>query len=579
MTGLASQRVREVPVKTDPAIPGAPRARARIDVIRLKRALRKAVDGEVRFDPGSLAMYANDASNFRQVPIGVVIPRTLDDVVAAHRVCHQFGAPILNRGGGTSLSGETVNYAVVINHSKYLTGIGEIDPEQRLVTCQTGVINEELNRHTGQHNLVFGPDPSSHSRCVIGGNIGNNSCGVHSVQAQLYGPGPRTSDNVHALEVVTYDGARFWVGNDEEAMLEEIIAAGGRQGEIYAALRDLRDKYADEIRARYPSVAKVPRRVSGYNLDELLPEKGFNVARALTGTESTCVTVLRAVLMLTPAMLKRTLVVVGFAALAEATEHCQEIIERWRPIGLEGLDEELIQDQSAQRMHVRESRRAAQGRVTGLAAGTVRRRHRRGVGGHRAGLRDVADRREGIRRGPDPGDEKRAGGRAEPGHLEDPRGRPRLHRVRAGGRTTGRAGRTRRCRPSTVGRYLRDLRKLIELYGSAPPCTAISARAAFTAGVGFDLHERTASTTTAPSWRRRPTWWCATAARCPASTATARQRAELLAEDVRRRAGPGLPGVQADLGPGLEDEPGQGRRPLPAGREPAAGHRLQPAAA
>ncbi len=352
MTGLASQRVREVPVKTDPAIPGAPRARARIDVIRLKRALRKAVDGEVRFDPGSLAMYANDASNFRQVPIGVVIPRTLDDVVAAHRVCHQFGAPILNRGGGTSLSGETVNYAVVINHSKYLTGIGEIDPEQRLVTCQTGVINEELNRHTGQHNLVFGPDPSSHSRCVIGGNIGNNSCGVHSVQAQLYGPGPRTSDNVHALEVVTYDGARFWVGNDEEAMLEEIIAAGGRQGEIYAALRDLRDKYADEIRARYPSVAKVPRRVSGYNLDELLPEKGFNVARALTGTESTCVTVLRAVLMLTPAMLKRTLVVVGFAALAEATEHCQEIIERWRPIGLEGLDEELIQDQSAQRMHV-----------------------------------------------------------------------------------------------------------------------------------------------------------------------------------------------------------------------------------
>ena len=209
--------VREVAAKTDPGIPGAPRGSVKIDVTALKKALRRAVEGEVRFDPGALALYANDASNFRQVPIGVVIPRTVEDVVAAHRVCHEFGAPILNRGGGTSLSGETVNAAVVIDHSKYLTRIGEINPEARLVTCETGVINEELNRHTGRYNLVFGPDPSSHSRCVIGGNVGNNSCGIHSVQSQLYGPGPRTSDNTHALEVVTYDGARFWVGDDEEA--------------------------------------------------------------------------------------------------------------------------------------------------------------------------------------------------------------------------------------------------------------------------------------------------------------------------------------------------------------------------
>jgi FAD binding domain len=117
VTGVASRRVREVPAKTDPAIPGAPRGSVKIDVAALKKALRAEVEGEVRFDPGSLAMYANDASNFRQVPIGVVIPRTLEDVVAAHRVCHRFGAPVLNRGGGTSLSGETVNYAVVIDHS------------------------------------------------------------------------------------------------------------------------------------------------------------------------------------------------------------------------------------------------------------------------------------------------------------------------------------------------------------------------------------------------------------------------------------------------------------------------------
>ena len=344
--------VREVAAKTDPGIPGAPRGSVKLDVTALKKALRRAVEGEVRFDPGSLALYANDASNFRQVPIGVVIPRTVEDVVAAHRVCHEFGAPILNRGGGTSLSGETVNAAVVIDHSKYLTRIGEINPEARLVTCETGVINEELNRHTGRYNLVFGPDPSSHSRCVIGGNVGNNSCGVHSVQSQLYGPGPRTSDNTHALEVVTYDGARFWVGNDEESRLGEIIAAGGRKGEIYAALRDLRDTYADAIRDGFRPVTEVPRRVSGYNLDELLPERGFNVARALVGTESTCVTVLQAVLMLTPALLQRTLVVVGYPVLADAAEHCAEIIERWRPIGLEGLDEELIAEQAAQHMHV-----------------------------------------------------------------------------------------------------------------------------------------------------------------------------------------------------------------------------------
>jgi FAD/FMN-containing dehydrogenase/Fe-S oxidoreductase len=344
--------VREVPAKTDPAIPGPPRARITIDVTGLEKALRRAVKGEVRFAPGTLAMYANDASNFRQVPIGLVVPRTLDDVVAAHRVCHRFGAPVLNRGGGTSLSGETVNYAVVIDHSKYLTGVGATDAKRRLVTCEPGVINEELNRHTGKDGLVFGPDPSSHSRCVIGGNIGNNSCGIHSVQAQLYGPGPRTSDNVHALEVVTYDGVRFWVGNGEEGRLDKIIAKGGRKGEIYAALRTLRDRYAEQIRARYPSVAEVPRRVSGYKLDELLPEKGFNVARALTGTESTCVTVLRATLMLTPVLYERTTVVVGYPELADAAEHCTEIIEQWRPVGLEALDEELVNEQQQQHKYV-----------------------------------------------------------------------------------------------------------------------------------------------------------------------------------------------------------------------------------
>ena len=322
-----------------------PHSPAVINLGGLEGGLREVVRGEVRFDAASKAMYANDGSNFRQVPIGVVIPRTLDDIVAAHRVCAAFGAPILNRGGGTSLSGETVNYAVVIDNSRYLTGISNLDEDRRLVTAEPGVINEELNRVTGRSGLVFGPDPSSHSRCTIGGNIGNNSCGVHSVQAQLYGPGPRTSDNTHALEVVTYDGERFWVGNGEEDRIEEIVAAGGRKGEIYARLRDLRDRYADAIRAGYPPVDRLPRRVSGYNLDELLPERGFNVARALVGTESTCVTVLRSTLMLTPAMHERVTVVVQYHDIAAAADHVTEIIARFKPIGLEAIDHQLIEDQ------------------------------------------------------------------------------------------------------------------------------------------------------------------------------------------------------------------------------------------
>ncbi|WP_410051116.1 FAD-binding and (Fe-S)-binding domain-containing protein [Acidiferrimicrobium sp. IK] len=323
-----------------------------IDVDGLRRALTETVEGEVRFDAGSIAMYANDASNFRQVPLGVVVPKTLDDVVAAHRACARFGAPVLNRGGGTSLSGETVNYAVVIDNSKYLTRIGETDVRRRTVTVEPGAINEQVNVHTGRQGLVFGPAPSSHSRCTIGGNIGNNSCGIHSVQAQLYGPGPRTSDNVAGLEVCTYDGERFWVGVDEEAELDQIIAAGGRKGEIYAKLRDLRDRYADAIRAGYPDVSQLPRRVSGYNLDELLPEKGFNVARALVGTEGTCATALQATLMLTPAMLERTLVVVGYPDICEAATHVEEIIGRFRPIGLEAVDDMLINDQQELGMNV-----------------------------------------------------------------------------------------------------------------------------------------------------------------------------------------------------------------------------------
>ncbi len=324
-----------------------------VNIVALKARLKETVRGEVRFDAGTKAMYANDASNFRQVPLGVVLPKTADDIVATHRACAEFGAPITNRGGGTSLSGETVNKAVVIDTSKYMNTIGDVDRDERTVVCQPGAINEQVNEKTGkQAGLIFGPDPSSHSRCTIGGNVGNNSCGIHSVQSQLYGPGPRMSDCVKSMEIVTYRGDRFTVGVDEEPDLDRIIAEGGPKGEIYAKLRDLRDRYADAIRENMKPVSELPRRVSGFNLDELLPERGFNVARALVGTESTCATTTEVELILMPGMYMRTLVIVEYDELPRAGEDVAEIIERFKPIGLEGLDKELIWDEQEQDMHV-----------------------------------------------------------------------------------------------------------------------------------------------------------------------------------------------------------------------------------
>ncbi len=330
----------------------APEGVEETDLKRLERDLGKTVRGEVRFDAGTKAMYANDASNFRQVPVGVVLPKTVDDVVATHIACARFGVPIVNRGGGTSLSGETVNNAVVIDTSKYVNEIGDVDREKGTVRCQPGAINEQVNEKTGeQAGLIFGPDPSSHSRCTIGGNVGNNSCGIHSVQAQLYGPGPRMSDCVKSMEVVTYRGDRFTVGVDEEHDVDRIIAEGGPKGEIYAKLRDLRDRYADAIRQNMKPVSELPRRVSGFNLDELLPERGFNVARALVGTESTCATTTDVELMLMPGMYMRTLVIVEYDDLPTAGDDVAEIIERFKPIGLEGMDKRLIWDEQQQNMH------------------------------------------------------------------------------------------------------------------------------------------------------------------------------------------------------------------------------------
>ena len=275
---------------------------APVDAAGLAADLRRNVRGEVRFDDGTRALYATDGSNYRQVPIGVVLPRDADDVIATISLARKHGAPILCRGGGTSLAGQCCNVAVILDMSKYMATILDVDPAQRLARVQPGVILDHLRNAAEKHQLTFAPDPATHDRCTLGGMIGNNSCGVHSVMAG------KTDDNIEHLDVLTYDGLRLRVGSTTDQELESIIRKGGRRAEIYTGLKTIRDQYSNLIRERYPNI---PRRVSGYNLNYLLPENNFHIARALVGSEGTCVTVLEATCRLVESPPERVLLVIA----------------------------------------------------------------------------------------------------------------------------------------------------------------------------------------------------------------------------------------------------------------------------
>ncbi|MGD8815606.1 MAG: FAD-linked oxidase C-terminal domain-containing protein [Acidobacteriota bacterium] len=298
----------------------------------LESNLSSRIEGEVRFDRGSRAIYATDASNYRQVPIGVVLPKSKDDVIATLEACRQHGAPVLARGGGTSLAGQCCNVAVVLDMSKYYNDILDLDPDRRTARIQPGLVLDDLRHAANRHGLTFGPDPATHSHCTLGGMMGNNSCGIHSVLAG------KTVDNIVSLEVLTYDGAVLEVGRTDDERLRAILEGGGRKAEIFRALRRLVDDNEDAIRDGYPHL---PRRVSGYNLDELLPDNGFDVARALIGSEGTLVTILEATVELIEWPAHRSLVVVGYDDVFEAADQVPEIL-RHDPIGLEGIDVELI---------------------------------------------------------------------------------------------------------------------------------------------------------------------------------------------------------------------------------------------
>jgi FAD/FMN-containing dehydrogenase/Fe-S oxidoreductase len=445
-------------------------AAATPEVEALAEDLARTVEGEVRFTAGDRALYAVDGSNYRQLPIGVVVPRHKDDVIAAVAACKKHGAPILPRGGGTSLAGQSCNVAVLLDCSKYLRGVLEIDRANKRARVLPGTILDTLRNAAVEHDLTFAPDPATHAYCTLGGMIGNNSCGPHSVL------GGRTADNVHELDVVTYDGLRMRVGPTSEEELRAIIRAGGRRGQIYAELRAIRDRYGALVRARYP---RIPRRVSGYNLDELLPENGFHVARALVGTEGTCVNILEATVRLVDWPKARSLLVLGYPDVFSAGDHVPEVM-RFGPIALEGLDHRLIEFMHKKGLHERYLRYLPEGRGFLLAE----------FGG---ATREEADAKiheamRALRSGPNPPSMKL---------YDDPDQEEMIWKVRESG-----LGATARVPgepdtwpgwedsavpPDKLGDYLRDLRALFDEHGYHPSLYGHFGQACVHCRVDFDL--------------------------------------------------------------------------------------------
>nr|WP_309110754.1 FAD-binding protein [Saccharothrix sp.] len=273
--------------------------------------LRAAVDGDVLADPASRALYSVDASNYRHVPRVVVRPRSVDDAIAAVAVAAEFDVPITNRGAGTSVAGNSAGSGLVVDFSRYLDRVISIDPETRTAVVQPGVVLDRLNDAARPHGLVFGPDPSTHSRCTVGGMIGNDACGAHSV---AWG---KTSDNVHALDVLLPDGRRF----------------------------DTRTPPALDLPDADPSwFPALDRRVSGYRLDAL-PD----LARALVGTEGTCVTVLGATLKLVEAPKRRVLAVLGFDGPYDAADHAP-LVRDLPVLAVEGIDVKLAESAGDSRL-------------------------------------------------------------------------------------------------------------------------------------------------------------------------------------------------------------------------------------
>ena len=296
----------------------------------LAQELSGSVRGPVRFDTASRAMWSADSSNYRHVPLGVVQPLDADDAAATVAVARAHGVPVLPLGARTSICGQSVNEAVVIDFHRHMHRVLDVDPGSHTARVEPGTVLDDLRDAGRPHGLTFGPDPSTHNRCTLGGMIGNNACGSHSV---AWG---KTVDNVRSLDVLLPDGTRMEVGPTID--LEAAARRPGTEGRVYRDLVALRDRVDPFLRTDTPELT---RRVSGYNLDQLLGEHGFDLARALVGTEGTCVTILGATVSLVDSPPARALAVLGFADAYTAADHVVPIREH-APLTIEGMDAGVI---------------------------------------------------------------------------------------------------------------------------------------------------------------------------------------------------------------------------------------------
>ena len=302
------------------------------DTRALAEELRGLVDGEVRFDEMTRALYSTDASIYQIEPIGVVIPKSEEDVIAVVETAYRHGVPVLPRGGGTSLAGQTVGHAIVIDFSKYMRSILEVNPEEGWVRAQPGVILDELNHHLAPTGLHFAPDPSTSDRGNVGGALGNNSCGAHSI---LWG---KTVDNVLEIRAVLSNGDVSTLGPLSGEQLGKKIRGDGLEAEIHRTLSDIGEAHREEILARYP---RILRRVSGYNLDELTLEGGMDTARFVVGSEGTLLTITEAKLRIVPRPRLKALAVLHFSELLQSMEATVATLEL-EPAAVELIDSLII---------------------------------------------------------------------------------------------------------------------------------------------------------------------------------------------------------------------------------------------
>ena len=299
----------------------------------IENALKRRVSGEVRFDPFSRVLYSTDASIYQMEPVGVVIPRNVEDVLAVVEVAKETGVPVLPRAGGTSLAGQTVNHAIVTDFSKYLNQIIEVNQEEQWARVQPGIVLDDLNRQLLPYGLMYAPDPTTSSRACVGGGVGNNTCGAHSV---IYG---KTLDHIKELDVILSDGTQAHFGPLQAHELEAKLSGTGLESDIYRGVRRLAQENAAEIEARYPNIM---RRVSGYNLDEFLTDSPFNMTKMIVGSEGTLCVATEVKINLVPRPTMTALGVVHFQDIFGASDAVQHILEH-DPSSIEIMDSNVLE--------------------------------------------------------------------------------------------------------------------------------------------------------------------------------------------------------------------------------------------